>query len=80
MVTRLSTAAPEVERILKPLDEEIRIAIARSVVLRIVSEVPGLPSELGEAIRTENVPGAAAISKNLDDRYFELDASGAPTC
>ena len=78
MVTRLSTAAPEVQRMLDPLDDAGCMAIARSAVLKIISAVPGLPVELAAAIRAANVSGAAVIAQNLDDRYFELDALGAP--
>lgn len=78
MTTRLTTAAPEVQRMLDAFDESERLAIAHVVVPAVISRVSNLPEAVSSALDAADVLRAAAISDALDQRYFELDEAGAP--
>ena len=78
MATRLTTAAPDIERMLQSLEESRRLLIASSVVAGVVARVADAPREIALALHTRNVADAASLADALDARYFELDEAGDP--
>jgi hypothetical protein len=77
MSSRLSTAAPNIERALQSLNEAQRLAVAREVVSSSIDHVAGVPSELRVALESRNLRAVAAIAEDLDAQYFDLDEANS---